>query len=333
MEAIPAGANAPAWPAALVRLGADLAALGIDDVGRLAHLLTARDDRAPGAPGKSSLNADGTPLQLCLTSRRDGWDMRLIGDPATHLADPEARAEATRAAVGPVLAAARADRLAPLVAKSWDLLLPHDGELTVYVEGVAWFGAAPRIPGCAIYFDVTKGALEARWRRVAEWLAAIAGPEAARVVDRLRPAGLPMAAGLEGVDERFVRLKIYWRLACAAPLAAFGLPLLTDPAMADFVRLLIGDRVIDGDGLVLAVGLDPRDGRVIDVKADVCGAHCLGYAAAEWIDRIGALSARFALAALPVARALAQGGRVSYVGFGLDVAGGARLNLYLGAST
>ena len=87
--------------------------------------------------------------------------------------------------------------------------------------------------------------------------------------------------------------------------------------------MLVGGREIDGDGLVLAVGLHPRDGSVIDVKADICGHHCLGYSEAEWIERLDALAAHFGLAPLPVARAFERGARVSYVGFGLD-AGAAR---------
>jgi hypothetical protein len=324
--------DGPSPPVAdLVLLGAELAGRPVAEVARLADLLTADSGRTGALQGISSLSADGVPLQLCLTSGREGWELRLIGDPATHLSDPEARARASRTAIAAVLAAASAQGLADLVERSWELLLPQEGGLGVYLEGVTWFGASLGKPGCAVYFDVTKGELAERWRRVETWFGAIAGPAAIEATRGLRAVGLPMAAGLEGIDAERARLKLYWRLAHAAPLHTFGIPLLADPGIAEFLRLLISDRAIDGDGLVLAIGLSPADGSVVDVKADVCGHHCLGYSEIEWVRRLDAIASRFGFAPLPVARAFEHGARVSYVGFGVDAGGVARLNVYLGA--
>ena len=138
---LPAGDGARSRTAGLVRLGAGLVDQPVSEIECLADLLTARDDDATGTPGQSSLSADGTPLQLCLTSRAEGWDLRLIGDPATHLANPEARARASRAAIAPVLEVTRAHGLTPLIDRSWQLLLPAPAA-SALIEGVTWFGAA-----------------------------------------------------------------------------------------------------------------------------------------------------------------------------------------------
>ena len=74
---------------------AKAARLPTTDVACFRELLAA----PPGVRGgRSALNADGSPVQTCVTIRRERWDVRLIGDPAHELAEPLERNAAAFAA-------------------------------------------------------------------------------------------------------------------------------------------------------------------------------------------------------------------------------------------
>lgn len=301
---------------------------------RLTQMLADDGSGPHGAVGISSLNADGTPLQLCLTTRASRWDVRLIADPACSIADPLHRAAVSRQAAYAVLKSARAEALTPLFDRSWDLLLaPSPQQLQQYVEGVLWHGITLGSPGYAAYFDMTKDAPATAWARIAHWLGAISGfpVSCGALVDKLAPLALPMCAGIEGSDARKVRLKCYWRLRRAAALAEFGLPLLEHPALRRFLATVIGARTLDGDGLVFAASVLPHDGEIHDVKIDVC-AHCLQYSQQEWRVLLAELIDSFGLSNSPVESLFWPATRISYVGFGVDRFGECRLNVYLGAA-
>lgn len=301
---------------------------------RLTQLLADEGLERHGAGGMSSLNADGTPLQLCLTTRASRWDVRLIADPACAIADPLQRAAISRRAAYAVLSDAKAEALRPLFDRSWAMLLASSPQqMQQYVEGVLWHGITLGSPGYAAYFDMTKEAPAAAWARIALWLSAISGfPTACTtLVDKLRPLALPMCAGIEGSDARKVRLKCYWRLRRATALAEFGLPLLEHPELRRFLATVIGARTLDGDGLVFAASVSPHDGEIYDVKIDVC-AHCLQYTQDEWRLLLAELINSFGLSDSPVEALFWPATRISYVGFGVDRFGACRLNVYLGAA-
>jgi hypothetical protein len=286
-----------------------------------------------GTGGRSSLNADGSPLQVCLTVRADGWDVRVIGDPACELVEPLMRARAARASVAALLRSTGSTGLAALAGTAWSTLLPDaDEELAAYTEGVVWLGQTLDEPGCALYFDVTKPPPAQAWERIERWLdlARSADDAAGGLCRRLARVAAPLSAGFEGIDADRVRKKLYWRLREPAALASFGVDLFTAPDMLRFLNLVVGDRVLDGSGLVFACGLAGAVPRVQDAKIDVC-AHCLRQDTAAWSSLFAHLVDEFGLTSFPLDAVLAA--RLSYVGFGLDRFGNRRLNIYLGAAS
>lgn len=287
-----------------------------------------------GQGGHSSLNANGSPLQLCLTLGARRQAVRFIADPASHLSDPIARAHAARVALHRLISFTGSDEILRLADATWDLLLPSKfALLRRYVEGIVWLGATTGSPGCAAYIDATKEPQELAWARIAHWLTKMTGGRAhgEAICARLRDVADPMCAGFEGVTPEQARLKIYWRLRANAPLAAFGIELFSAQAMLDFLRSTIGDREISGEALVFAVGISPETGAIVDVKIDVCN-HCAGLANESALTSLLQLTTALDVSgARPALETLCgSGARLSFAGFGLGEFG-PRLNLYYGA--
>jgi hypothetical protein len=68
----------------LVEIGAGLCG-DIECAGNIADNLLAQPagDELYERGGASGLNADGTPLQLCISTRKESWSARFIADPAS----------------------------------------------------------------------------------------------------------------------------------------------------------------------------------------------------------------------------------------------------------
>ncbi len=285
--------------------------------------------------GRSSLNSDGSPLQLCLSGSNSGWRGRLLGDPASLLANPVERAHASRPALEASLSHTRSEALAPLCRATWSLLLPADDEgLERHVEGVIWLGGGIGTPGLAVYFDATRGTEDERWTRVDHWLAELVhAPGFARAtLSTLRSSADLMCAGLEGTEPSNARAKVYWRLRAPTPLSASGIELLSDSRMLEWLSMTLGDFAVSPIGIVFSVGFSVRTGDLLDAKIDLC-CHCIPVGLDRWQALFVRYTARFGLAPLDLRMLqLERGTALSYVGFGLDRDRTSRINLYLRAA-
>lgn len=306
----------------------DLAGAGGRELAR-ALLAEPELELAGGRARRSSLNNDGTPLQLCISVGAGRRACRLIGDPASAVEDPADRLARGRAALddllatrGPGLGAACARTLA---------MLPAGDALAALRHGALWLAAEVTGPGLALYTTAGWGRDDERWQRALAWLDdVLPDPRAARdAALRVRPLTRLVACAIEGDAPARARAKLYLRPRTPLPLARMGIDLLCDPRVAELLAPLCGDAAIRADTLVYALGFSLGDGALSDAKLDVC-AHCTPRPPAAWTALLAWWTDRQAHRGFEVDAALAAGtAEVAFVGLGVRVDGELRTNLYL----
>ena len=282
---------------------------------------------AEDAFGRSALNSDGTPLQLCLTARPGGQALRYLGDPCAHLSGA-ARIDAARQAMGTAMRTAGAAGLRPSAEALLARVLPQDrAAQDTFRDGALWLGLAAERPGLALYVEAAR----ADWDIAGAWLADLlpdAGP-AHQAIAGLRPHCAPASFGLEGLDAGKGRAKIYFRLTAPQDVHALGLAPLASPEMLDVLAIAMAGRGVDLDGLVMSMGFDLATGALVDCKADLCG-HCLDHTPEDWQRIVTACCARLEIPPVDVAPLLDGGEtRIAFLGCGVSAERAARLNLYL----
>ena len=328
----------------LAQVAAELSRVDRSQVEALCNVMLAvpsvdRSAELACGSGRSGLNDDGSPLQYCLTSTRQGWRSRLLADPAWVLAEPLARFEQSRQALIQVLGMTQSEALLPLCDRTLTCYLPsypavEAAHLAPFDSGVMWLGAGVDTPGAALYLDGRCGGQSTlAWQQAADWLATLLPQTAAAeaAIASLSRYGELNSVGIEGTKPENARAKLYWRLKKPVLLEEMGLDLLQNPIFASFLSTAAQDRRIQLSGLVFSAGFLISTGELFDLKIDLCG-HCLNYPPKGWQRILGQLTQTYELTPLPVAKPLNQGRcQVSYLGFGLDRQGSPRLNLYLKA--
>jgi hypothetical protein len=283
--------------------------------------------------GRSFLNGDGEPLQLCVTSTASHVRSRMIGDPDSHLEAPGDRLRAGRLALNELIVLNRTQELAEcleLAIDSWIAGEPH-----LFVRGVMWLAAGIGTPGIGLYLD---GAVPDAWTRARVWLSRML-PDAApalRFVDALEGNARLGSVGVEGATIEDTRVKFHWRLSRPLLLSALGLPLIGEPAFARFLRLTDpAGQGFDPASLIFSAGFSLTDGSAVDAKLDVCGCPaCRNFSPAQWWECINESADAFGLRIPPVREALlAETCEAILLGLGLDRSGRQRLNLYLKPSS
>jgi len=299
---------------------------------------------APAWRTRSGLNNDGSPIEVCFSSLPDGVRARLVCDPAAHLFDPVARHRAGLAALERALDLTAAQPLAPLCRQTLEALLPaDDAGLADYLEGVLWLGAGLGFPGLALYVDLSRGPLPARFERARGWLAGLLpDPSAAlAVLARLDGVARLQSAGVEGLAPANARAKLFFRLERPLALADLGIEALAHPRFLEFLATVMGEREIALKGLVFSLSFTVADGRLFEAKVDVCG-HCLARPAAAWEDLLAAVAggagstgstggaSSVGLPVPPAAGLLAEEvAEVAYLGLARNLLGQERLDLFL----
>lgn len=228
--------------------------------------------------GRSALNGDGVPLQLCLTAKAKDRFLRIIGEPCADLVG-SARVDAAEARMARVMAQNGAADLLPLATATLDRVVPADPTARArYADGAIWLALATERPGVALYVEAAIHGREVAWDLAEAWLTDILpdATAARRIVAQLRLHCTLASYGLEGVGPEAGRAKLYFRLAQPCNLANLGIAPLSGPEMMVFLALAMRDHGVDRDGLVMSVGLSLKTGALDDAKADLCG-HCLTY--------------------------------------------------------
>ena len=286
--------------------------------------------------GRSGLNDDGSPLQVCLTATQEYLHSRFLGDPAFVLADPKERFEASRRTLAKVLELTASQQIASLCDRTLSCYLPEDlAGFSRFTSGVLWLGAGIDTPGCALYVDARRnGDFQEAWDWAQQWLASILpnSSEASSAIAVLRNYAYLQSIGIEGSSLNNARAKLYWRFLRPTRLDQIGLEIFCDPAFASFLTFIIRDSVLQLTGIVPSLGFAIATGKSLDAKIDVC-AHCLAYSNSKWIELVNRCTQMYGLTQMPVSEALEHNrSSVSFLGLGCNRNGAVRLNLYLKAA-
>lgn len=305
----------------------DIAPAPAEQVAPLARTMLAHGEPSGG---RSSLNNDGTPLQICVSVGGARRTCRLIADPAATVGDADARFARGEAALGALLDA-RGPALRGLCEHILAATLPPPGERAALPSGLLWLAADLAGPGLAVYTTARWGDEAGRWTRALAWLDEVL-PDSRAARGRLEPLrtlARPVAHAIEGADPARARAKLYFRTVAPEPMVRLGLDLLHDAWVVEFLELLIGDAAIRAETIVYSLGFTIGDGALCDIKLDVC-AHCTPRSPPAWTALLGEWTERSGAAAFGVDRALLSGAaEVAFVGAGVRSDGELRTNLYL----
>ena len=297
-------------------------------------LLALPDDRQWDPSGRSGLNADGSPLQYCISTAQKGWAGRFISDPACIIGHPGQRYRFSYQALQQLYLQSQSQAIQEICEEMLRFHLPQEQEeLEDYPDGVLWLGASPDGPGMAVYMDGRRGGHEVSWQRFQEWLHHLMphNTEVDSFIASLSPLANIMSIGLEGSSMDNLRAKLYFRLGQSTGLKSLGVELLQNEAFAHFLNDVIGTREIRLSGLVFSIGFHIASGKLFDAKMDVCGCNaCAGMETAAWLDVLQRTTSRHQLCPFPIEQeVLEHQCAVSYYGIGMDRRGEIRMNLYL----
>lgn len=289
-----------------------------------------------GPRGRSTLNDNGAPIQVCIQATRRGVSWGLIGDPEHDLPEPGMRLAASRQALPAVLTICRATELTGLIDQTLETCLPLNDATALQrlMGGVVWIAGGLDRAGAGLYVDIRHGDVEANWDRIGIWLAAICPDtlNARPILQAVRPHGVPAGIGLKGVSAANARAKFYWRLKEPVSIETFGIDPLLHPALPWFLEKLTKGRPLSPSALTFSAGFDVASGHLRDAKIDVCCCrHCLGQSSLEILDVLELCAGHLGLDMLAEARAPLSDGlcQAALLGLGADSTGELRLNLYL----
>lgn len=309
----------------LLELAANLTGRSADDIAQQAGSMLGPSARQPG-PWRSTLNNDGSPLQLCIgLSVGAAPVVRLLADPAAKTPDVRQRERELGVAVHTLLeqqAPAMRSAVQGLIAG----MLPADA-LARYAlpTGGAWLAANLSGPGMALYVSTKWGDPAARWRRAQQWLGN-------RIPNRLARHAQLVSAGIEGSSVANARAKLYWRLGGKTALTDLGLSLAGTAEVRDFLGFVIGDRRMARHAVVGSIGMALAgagcDDAASDLKLDVC-AHCVPRPLYEWQAIIDRCCRHYGLVPWRDGTGLGDHTELAFIGFGLDQGHRPRLNIYL----
>ena len=314
----------------LLALATRLAGTSQEETERLAALLVGTLHKGPW---NSTLNNDGSPVQVCVTQAQAHSQpaVRLIADPAAGIVNIKDRYERA----GKVSREVRHSH-GPGMQSFCDSLvegmLPVDAARRATVPGAGvWIAADLSGKGLALYTTAKWETVEKRWARARRWLKDIL-PEttvADGVVDSLSSRTVLVSACVEGATPGTANAKLYWRIEGPTPLDALGIPLIANPMVSEFLSLVIENRRIPRKGILVSVGFHVGSGGLSGVKFDICG-HCVNRTPADWTHVLQRWAAHHEVACLPEDySALLEAAELAFIGLGLDVDAKPRLNVYL----
>ncbi|MFZ1201672.1 MAG: hypothetical protein WAO07_16000 [Desulfobacterales bacterium] len=318
-----------------VRLGVDEATFE-----RACSALTGDGDNARSIPRRAAtaepprLNANDTPFQFALSHRTTGMARRLLSDPGHGFYAPGGDTSSKMAAIRRAFALWQAGSLFPLIASAARAFGSDAAAAPPRIPD-AVLGVSLDGPGAAVYFRIDPSGAAASWTVLSQWVATqfSNGARVQKLVAGLAGAAHLVGVGIEGVDTRPGRLKIYWQLDQPLPLADIKAPFVGDPAIARFLALAVGEARIGLHALFFSTAFCLRTGDAVDGKIDICG-HCVPRPLPAWqqiIDQVaaahGLVSGDFAPSEAP-RHHRDDSLTVEFVGMGLDRHHAYRLNVY-----
>lgn len=279
---------------------------------------------------RSTLNNDGTALQVCTSVGERGDHLRLIVDPAAEADSPAERFDLALEAVHRTANASRDPGLALAVLERLDGVLPPREVAARCLGGRAlWHATDFERRGLGIYATARFDAPSARWPRTRTWLEELGGGSTARAWNGFANGSRVASLGLEGSSPLNLRAKVYLRPNRAMELRELPDPRFRDPAMLAFLHHALGDLDVPPSALLLSFSVfvdGPRQGHPADIKLDLC-AHCARRSSHDWRARIEALGSSLGI---DTSRSILspEVAELAFLGLGIDAEGRPRLNCY-----
>lgn len=307
----------------------------VDRIGQFSQtLLHHPPTNAKFMEGKSKANWNGSPLQLLISAHKANSNIRLIGDPAFYCVDPLVRLQLGIEALKATLALGQAEALKDLCLQSIDIILPAGNEGRRRIgHGAIGLALALNKPGAAVYFASEYDHFVA-WAKARKWCNTMLpdAQEALRSIDVLARNCHIFGVGLEGLNSRAGRAKLYWRLSCPTALSQFGIGLYEHPMILQFLTQIMEKREFPLRALTFSAGFSLSTGQLKDIKVDVCNksAHLTNIEAINIIQSCCQTLGLHSMtseecAPLIVKNALAIAG----IGLGINSQQENRLNTYL----
>ena len=313
-------------------MAAELSGLPFADVEEAGTNLLRLSEGGLPRPASSTLNNDGTPLQVCVTARPGDYAVRLLGDPGANAPSAGQRVTIAHSALAALLGPERHAYLGEACDRMLSTILPQPLECRKETpRGILWLAASLAGREIAVYTKARWNGPDQDWARCRS-LARQLCPDPSdseTVISVLREAASPVSVGLESAGREPRRLKLYWRLRRPVMLSGLGIDLLGDVSANDFLIRVLGTRKVPSTALVFSTSFSVATGHIDDAKIDICG-HCAQRPAESWLHLISSLAADHCLTDPRLAGVLsAHRADVAFIGFGLNRRGEKRMNVYL----
>ncbi len=238
--------------------------------------------RASRPPRRSTLNADGTPIQLSLTLGPSGPRLQFLSDVGAPQLSNSQRLATGRIRLRELaeLFGARGalESIEPLIER---MAPSRDPELLTYDAGAFWIGAGFSPKGeskLKIYINAKWGQEGTRWARLGDFADQLDAGAAWRdirelVADQLDPLGVALGAGANGAIAGRIYLSGYGRawsyLEALGGTCGGG---AYQERLRHYGKTLLGeDYPYPTRSVVCSFGL--LAGQLVDVKVELCG-HC-----------------------------------------------------------
>lgn len=285
----------------------------------------------PGAvQRRSTLNNDGTALQICTSHGARGRHVRIIVDPAAD-ADPGAeRFDRALEAVHRTANTCRDPGLALALLQRLPRILPPRDTAIHGLQGRAlWHATDFGRRGLGVYTTARHGVPETRWTRTRGWLEELGAQEVTKAWDPLARTSRLASLGLEGSSADNLRAKVYMRSGRSVSLGELPDPRFRHPAMVSFLTHGLEGLEVPPSALLISFSVfteGARRGRPADIKLDLC-AHCARRSPSDWKARIDSLGADlgFETGDSVLDPDIAE---LAFLGLGIDSDGQPRLNSY-----
>ncbi len=327
-----AGGN-PMNPADIYQVLADLHTAGVGEAEALgAVLLALPPDQHSRVACRSSLNNDGSPLQLCMTSSSRGCSGRLIGDPGAFVSTISQRIERSRDAVRRLGAASGCGSFESLTNRLLRMIVPENcAQVAEPDAGIMWLATGMHEGNAAAYINARWGSALEDWARARFCLRSILpnSEDAENLIKDLEPRARLASIGVETTSSDDVRIKVYWRMTTPTLLSTLAIPLLHHPTLCRFLATVVSNEPMSLAGLVFSAGFLLSTGELEDVKADLC-AHCLPRPLNHWLDRVDEVMEQNCLSTMAMRTCLRESSlEPAFLGMGLNRNNEVRINLYL----
>jgi hypothetical protein len=315
----------------LSQIAARLDSVLLHQVESTVSMLLGADSRSPFiTPCSSTLNNDGSPLQLCVSVSSRTSSVRFIADPAYSATTHSQRLERSQGAIARLCSATSA----PIAEVSNQILrgiLPDTESQSARTSGILWTASSVQRQGAAIYVNARWNSAEDDWERVLSTVSSILpqARDARNLLCELRKCARIASVGIESDTSGEIRIKTYWRFSVPVPFRSSGIALLHHPAFAAFLQSVLSNRETPLSALVCSAGFLLSSGELEDIKIDLC-AHCVPFKLQEWLTLADDLTTENSLQPFSLSNVLLRGrAEVAFLGFGITRSEKRRLNLYL----